>query len=167
MHLYRLLSERRRWFGRRRYRLYLRLELDDTEWALLARQGVLDDELYCSPAADALDAKALSALELAEQTEDRAKARGLRIKGWRLARQAMHEVRCTVRQAAAGVATEADDVAEISMVLAGITAGLKGLQQKHDFLHDIEGGDEAVTPGAEPKAETSPGPAGWFNARRT
>ena len=170
MQLWVYREQRRRWWGRPRYLVSLKIGVTADEGAAISRHVLWRDELYLSPAAAELDAKTESLLDLATATDgcdvEHVKKRlSLRREALRTALAAERETRIDVASALVGRTVVAHDIVETMMVENGIKSGFAALKSKLDRLAAHERGEEAVIDdGADGAAAT--GPAEWATARR-
>ena len=170
MRLWIYREQRRRWWGRPRYLVSIKLGVTEDEGAAIAQHVLWHDELYISPSAAELDAKTESLLDLATaidglNAEHIWKRASLRRDALRTALAAERETRLTVASAIAGRTIVAHDIVETMMVENGIRGGFAALKVKLERLWAHERGDEAVIDDTSHAADAS-NPADWAEARR-
>ena len=170
MQLWVYREQRRRWWGRPRYLVSLKIGVTADEGAAIARHVLWRDELYLSPAAAELDAKAESLLDLATaidgvDAEHVRKRLSLRRDALRTALAAERETRIDVASALVGRTVVAHDIVETMMVENGLKSGFAALKSKLDRLLAHERGEEAVLDDSA-NTSTTTGPADWAEARR-
>ena len=169
MKLWLYRAQRRRWLGRPRYLLTVRLGVDRVEGAALVRHRLLQDEVYASPSALALDAAMESLLDLSDEVagHDREaikKRMSLQRAALAAARAGERETRITIAEALLSTTIVAHDIVELMMVEAGVRGAFAALEAKLARLIAHERGEEDVIEAGSDAEDTSP--AGWGDTRR-
>lgn len=163
-------SEQASWWGRRVYVLRAALVCDDDVLAAIGRHGIGGDIVYASPAYEALLEEAASHFDRAREVPlftAGATGRSLQLnwRGLQAAKAADGELAITVDDLVSGTTIEADIVAELALVEAGLRAGFAALAEEIAALSRYATGEEELIE-LPPEDDHGTPAAGWVRLAR-